>query len=33
MAIDDEINGYQYDHTLKAKACMENDQSESECVP
>ena len=32
MAIGKEINGYQNDHALKAKAYMENDQNENECV-
>ena len=28
MTIGREINGYQHDHTLKAKACMEDNQIE-----
>lgn len=32
MTINKEINGYQYDHTLKAKTYMEDGQCERECV-
>ena len=33
MEIGKEINGYQNDHTLEAKTCMKNSQSESESIP
>ena len=33
MIIGKEIDGNQNDHTLKVRACMENGQSESGCVP
>ena len=32
MTISKEINGYQYDHTLKAKAYMKDGQGERGCV-
>ena len=33
MTISKEINGYQYDDTLKAKIYMKDVQSERGCVP
>ena len=33
MTIGKEINGYQNGHTLEAKTCIENSQSESVSIP
>ena len=33
MVIDEGINGYQNDHRLEAKTCIEDNQSESVSVP